>query len=129
MTVKVDRVMALAFPVIVILLCVTYHFVDPSSETHLIQCPWRLLTGTLCPACGSQRALHALVHGHLAEAWSYNYFFIISIPFALAVVLASWYNFGHRLDGLKRIVLHPITLKAYVVLFCVWWIARNLLHI
>ena len=99
--------MALAFPVILILLGAVYYFVDPTSKMHLIQCPWRLLTGTLCPACGSQRALHAVVHGH----W------------------ISWYNFGNRLDGLKRIVFHPIVLRTYVVLFFAWWIVRNLLGI
>ena len=121
--------MALAFPVILILLGAVYYFVDPTSKMHLIQCPWRLLTGTLCPACGSQRALHAVVHGHWIEAWKYNYFFVISIPYALAAVLVSWYNFGNRLDWLKRIVFHPIALKTYVVLFFAWWILRNLLGI
>lgn len=56
-------------------------------------------------------------------------FIFISIPFALGAVLVSWYNFGYRLYGLKRIVFLPATLKAYVVVFFVWWIVRNLLHI
>lgn len=124
---KIDKIMPYALPVILILLGITYYFVNPSLQGHPIQCPWRVLTGTLCPACGSQRALNALVHGHLGQALSYNYFFILSIPYALVVVLVSWYNFGHRLDGLKRIAFHPITLKAYVITFFAWWIARNIL--
>lgn len=121
--------MAYAFPAILILIGLTYYFVNPLVQHFPIQCPWRLLTGTLCPACGTQRALSALVHGHPGQALSYNYFFIFSIPFAMLAVLVSWYNFGYRLDGLKRIVFHPITLKAYVVLFFVWWLGRNLLHL
>ena len=124
---KIDKIMPYALPVILILLGITYYFVNPSLQGHPIQCPWRVLTGTLCPACGSQRALNALVHGHLGQALSYNYFFILSIPYALVVVLVSWYNFGHRLDGLKRIAFHPVTLKAYVIIFLAWWIARNIL--
>lgn len=119
--------MPYALPVILILLGITYYFVNPSLQGHPIQCPWRVLTGTLCPACGSQRALYALLHGNLGQALSYNYFFILSIPYALVVVLVSWYNFGHRLDGLKRIAFHPVTLKAYVIIFLAWWIARNIL--
>ena len=126
---RLDRIMALAFPVIVVLVCVAYYFVEPSSREHLLQCPWRLLTGTLCPACGSQRALHALMHGHVSQALSYNYFFILSIPYALLAVLVSWYNYGHRFDSLKRIVFHPHVLKAYVILFLGWWIVRNLIHL
>ncbi len=124
---KIDKIMPYALPVILILLGITYYFVNPSLQGHPIQCPWRVLTGTLCPACGSQRALYALLHGHLGQALSYNYFFILSIPYALVVVLVSWYNFGHRLDGLKRIAFHPVTLKAYVIIFLAWWIARNIL--
>ena len=126
---KIDRIMPYAFPVILVLLAIIYYFVDPSAYGHPIQCPWRLLTGTLCPSCGSQRALNALVHGHMCQALRYNYFFILSIPYAIIAVMVTWYNFGHRLDGLKRIAFHPITLKAYVIIFIAWWIARNLLHI
>ena len=124
---KVDKIMPYAFPVILLLLGIFFYFVNPLASGHPIQCPWRLLTGTSCPACGSQRALNALVHGNFIQALSYNYFFILSIPYALIAVLVSWYNFGHRLDGLKRIAFHPITLRAYVVLFFSWWIARNVL--
>jgi hypothetical protein len=121
--------MTYAFPVILVLLGIIYYYVNPSLQGHPIQCPWRVLTGTLCPACGFQRALNALVHGNIAQAFSYNYFFILSVPYALAAVLVSWYNIGHRLDGLKRIVFHPVTLKSYVILFIAWWVIRNLLHI
>ena len=124
---RVNRAMAFIFPVVLILLGLFYYFVNPNIQHFPIQCPWRLCTGTLCPACGSQRALHALAHGNIAQALSYNYFFILSIPYALLAVLVSWYNFRHRLDGLKRVVFHPITLKAYVVIFMLWWIVRNLL--
>ena len=126
---KIDKIMPYALPVIVVLLGVTYYFINPSLKGHPIHCPWQLLTGTQCPACGSQRALNALVHGHVLEALRYNYFFILSIPYALIAVLVTWYNFGHRLDGLKRVAFHPITLKAYVIIFIVWWIVRNLLKI
>lgn len=126
---KIDKIMRYAFPCIITLLGVTYYFINPSLKEHPIQCPWHLLTGTLCPACGSQRALHALVHGHWLEALRYNYFFVLSVPYALIAVLVSWYNVGHRFDAIKRIAFHPITLKAYVLLFFAWWIGRNLLHI
>jgi len=126
---KVDKCMTYAFPVILILIGLFYYFANPNSGHFIIQCPWRVCTGTLCPACGFQRALHALLHGDIGLALSYNHFFVLSIPYALAAVLVSWYNFGHRLDGLKRIVFHPAVLKAYVFLFIAWWIARNVLNL
>ena len=126
---KVDKIMPYAFPVILVLLGIIYYFVSPTANGHPVQCPWRLLTGNLCPACGSQRALHALMHGHALEALRYNYFFILSIPYALAAVLVSWYNVNHSLDWLKRLDFHRFVLFAYVGLFFAWWIIRNLLGI
>ena len=126
---RIDKIMSYAFPVILIIIGLFFYFVDPNTHGFPIKCPWRVCTGTLCPACGSQRALYALTHGHVAQALNYNYFFILSIPYALVAVLVTWYNFGNSLDGLKRIAFHPITLKSYVVLFVAWWVIRNLLHI
>ena len=40
-------------------------------------------TGWECPGCGSQRALHALLQGHIMEAWSY----ILLLPPALVLIL------------------------------------------
>lgn len=121
--------MPYAFPIILVALGVFYYFVNPAVQQFPVKCSWRLLTGTSCPACGTQRAINALAHGHVLQALGYNYFFVLSIPYALIAVLVSWYNRGHRLDGLKRLAFHPVTLKAYVILFFAWWIIRNLLHI
>lgn len=44
--------------------------------------PFKLLTGYDCPGCGSQRALHALLHGDI-NAFAYNPLFIIAIPYVI----------------------------------------------
>ena len=43
-------------------------FFDPSKSSLFPPCPFRALTGLLCPGCGSTRALHELVHGRLITA-------------------------------------------------------------
>ncbi len=45
---------------------------DPALTGLLPSCPFRLVTGLLCPLCGTLRAAHALLHGHLAAASHYN---------------------------------------------------------
>ena len=37
-----------------------------------IPCPWRQLTGTLCPLCGGTHVGLALLQGDLAGAWAAN---------------------------------------------------------
>lgn len=119
--------MPYVFPVAIVLLGIIYGNVNPEEANHPLQCPWHLLTGTQCPACGMQRALHAVMHGSFGQAMRYNYFFALSIPYALLAILCSWYNVNHVFDKLKLIVFHRYTLRLYVVLYVSWWILRNIL--
>ena len=122
--------MAILFPVILVVAGTVYYVLDPTqSNGWAPRCPMKMLTGLNCPSCGIQRALHCLLHGDIASALHYNYFLILSIPFALAVIAASWYNFGHRLDRLYTLVCNRYVLIAYVVLYFAWWILRNILGI
>lgn len=121
--------MAYAFPVIVASLLAFYYLVNPHLSSFPIKCVWHELTHTTCPACGTQRALHELAHGHPLAALRHNYFFALSIPYAIAAILSTWYNINGRLDWLRRLVYHRRTLIAYVYAFFAWWIARNILGV
>ena len=73
--------MPYVFPIIVIGVLILYYLVNPMQSSFPIKCPWYLLTGTQCPACGFQRALHTLLNGSPLDALRYNYFFVFSIPY------------------------------------------------
>src|ERR1700682_2774579 len=45
---------------------------DPGTTWWFPSCPFRALTGWLCPFCGSLRALRALVHGAPRLAFALN---------------------------------------------------------
>ncbi len=96
--------------------CVLYAC-DPMETSWMPQCWWRQLTGTDCPSCGSLRAGHALLHGHVAEAMAYNPFLLAGFP-VLGVVTWCEYKSRHHLE--HRVV------TAYVVLYLSWWLLRNL---
>ena len=51
-----------------------------STELHVQLCWIKATTGMPCPACGTTRAVDALMHGHLWEAMLIN-------PFGLPVLL------------------------------------------
>jgi uncharacterized protein DUF2752 len=54
-----------------------------------IPCPWRSLTHTLCPFCGSTTMGAALLHGDIAQAWSANPF-VFTLLAALGVACLCW---------------------------------------
>ncbi len=125
----VDKIMPYVFPVTLIGILILYYLVNPLQSNFPIQCPWHMLTGTQCPACGFQRALYSMLHGNIIDALSYNYFFIFSIPYALLAIVATWYNYHHVFDRLHAFVYHRYTLQTYIVLYFGWWIIRNLYNI
>ena len=100
-------------------------WVNPESVPFMPRCLFHQFTGWDCPACGTQRALHQLLHGHLYEAFAYNPFLLISLPYVGALALCRWFNDGHRFDRLKRLCHHPLTVRVYLVLLVAWWVGRN----
>lgn len=122
---RVRVIWVVALCVAILALLFIYRIFDPSHSYFAPKCPFHLLTGLDCPACGNQRALHSLLQGDLWLAFRYNPFLWISLPYFFAVVYASFWH-SQRAERCARIVLGRKALLSYVVLFFVWWIIRNL---
>lgn len=121
MVIKLSRkakiLMAIAASVCAVAIIVYLWAFDP-TQYPAPQCVFKRLTGYDCPGCGTQRALHALLHGRIAEAWHYNAALLPGIVLAL-------------LFGLRPRKLRPLldsTAASLTVLAAVlaWWLARNL---
>lgn len=52
----------------------------PGQSAWLPPCLFHSLTGLYCTGCGITRALHALIHGDLALAWSMNALAMLALP-------------------------------------------------
>lgn len=102
-----------------------YYYIDPARVGWMPRCPFRWLTGWQCPACGNQRALHALLHARWADAWGYNPFLIVSLPYLIALVAARLLR--SRRPRFYAAVAHPRVVMTYVVLICLWWVVRNVI--
>lgn len=94
-------------------------FVDPHRPGSLFPpCPFKLLTGWDCPACGGLRMTHDLLHGDIPGAVADNVFLLIGLPALIAWVL--W----RRHAG--RPATTPMLLVTLVVAALVWTVARNM---
>ena len=47
-------------------------FLDPTKYAFFPKCAFYVMTGYSCPGCGSSRALYALTHGNVFEAFRLN---------------------------------------------------------
>lgn len=62
---------------------------DPHASGSWGRCPFLLLIGVPCPACGGMRAANDLLHGRLAEAASSNLYAVATAGLAV-VAFAAW---------------------------------------
>jgi hypothetical protein len=92
---------------------------DPHRRDALFPpCPFKLLTGLNCPACGGLRMTHDLLHGNLAAAVVDNIFLLAGIPALIGWIL--W----RRHTGQR-----PVTRATYVIVAAAaiaWTVVRNL---
>src|SRR5690554_8210264 len=50
-------------------------------------------TGFYCPGCGSQRAIHLLLHGDIIGAFRFNPLMVLTIPimvYGVGITVANW---------------------------------------
>ena len=55
---------------------------DPAQHNFYPLCYLRAVTGLNCPGCGAMRAIHQLLHGHIAAAARLNLLLLLSLPFS-----------------------------------------------
>lgn len=105
----------------------TYLFVvNPSSSDYLIHCPFKYLTGLDCPGCGSQRAIHALLHGDFSKAFIFNPLLIFSIPYLAVGILFEWFSFKYRYPKIRNLLFGKNAILIVASIIISFFILRNL---
>lgn len=121
--------------VIATVLLFVYFTVDPASSIFFPKCIFHQLTGLECPGCGSQRAIHQLLHGNIIEAARYNLLLVIAIPYILLWCILSIIECGSKDSNQKTISLSRTLKKRLYTGAAVWivlaviilfWILRNI---
>lgn len=111
--------------IIVILLGIfIYYKLDPSKVLLFPKCPFYLLTGLKCPGCGSQRAIHQLLHFHLGDAFRYNALMVASMPLLVFLFFADM--FKKRWPKLYVFSRSPILSWSILAIVIIWWMFRNI---
>lgn len=98
---------------------------DPASSGIFPPCPLHYLTGLYCPGCGSLRAIHQLLQGHLQGAWAMNPLTCLLLPF-LIYGLTSHALLCARGRGLPRVVMSAASIRALCAVIVLFGILRNL---
>lgn len=120
------RIIIIIVIVVAALMAATIYFnFDPASSGLFPRCIFYSLTGYKCPGCGTQRAIHALLHGEVLTAWHYNAALLVAIP-----VIALYGYAELRRESSPRMYARlnsPVAITTIIVAVMLWWILRNLL--
>lgn len=119
----------LLFTIIILFLLgglVFYYFANPLSNSFIIKCPFKTFTGLDCPGCGSQRAVHELLHGDVLKAFSYNQLFIIALPYAFIGILFEWFSLKHKYPKTRKILFGKTAIYIIAIIIILFFVLRNL---
>lgn len=101
---------------------VLLYSVDPQQSGIYPRCPFRSITGWLCPGCGSLRATHDLLHGRLQEAFGHNALLVSALP----VLGTAWLH--RRWKGRDMSLWNNnLAVWSSIVIIVAWAVVRNML--
>jgi hypothetical protein len=98
-------------------------FCDPVRVPIYPVCVFHRVTGLDCPGCGSLRAMHELLHGHLLTALHFNALFVCSLP------IFAWLGFRfawHEIKNGPAVRVRPFWIWFYVAVWIAFGILRDL---
>lgn len=112
---------------VVIIAGLIYFFFNPADNIFFPKCPLYWLTGLKCPGCGSQRAIHSLLHLDIETAFKYNALLVLSLPIIIILGYAELKRTKHPNLYLK---IHNVKfIWGYFIVTISWWISRNIFKI
>ena len=126
---KTKRVAVYGVAIFVALLLALIYVFNPAYTIWAPKCPFKLLTGWQCGGCGCQRAIHALLHGNIWEAASYNLFLLYAIPYLMVLIAERVVLRGEIQMKVRKVAEHKYVVMFYVISYCVWMVIRNMLNI
>ena len=103
-----------------------YYALDPSQSGFFPRCVFQELTGYTCPGCGTQRAVHALLHGDVAAALRYNAILLIAVPWIVLCLYAE--SQRTRNPRLYDRLNAPLLIWLFLALVLIWWLLLNIFN-
>ena len=98
---------------------------NPATAGFFPPCLFRKFTGYLCPGCGTLRALHQLLTGHVAAAFRLNPLMMLLLPYVgYSGASAGWEMVCGR--TLPRVFIRPAFIWILLIVIVLFWILRNI---
>lgn len=103
-----------------------FYIFNPAQHSFFFPCPFKLITGYHCPGCGSQRAIHQLLHGDVISALRYNPLMVLSLPILIYGLGITAWNFIYETQYRVKLFYNSAFIYGYFGLVVFYWAFRNI---
>ncbi|MDR2065262.1 MAG: DUF2752 domain-containing protein [Prevotellaceae bacterium] len=105
---------------------IAYFSYNPEKTAFFPPCPFYKLTGLKCPGCGSQRAIHSLLHLDVKQAFFYNPALFFAVPLAGLLIYLGHCGGQTRFPKLYRFLSGTKFIMGIFIAIMLYWIGRNI---
>jgi len=114
----------IGFLLVGLILAILYYFINPTFNLFP-KCPFYATTGIYCPGCGSQRALHDLLHLNFKAVIGHNILFLLGVLIVLYQIIISLLSFYFK-KNYNNLLYHKTTPIVILIIVLFFWILRNI---
>lgn len=109
----------------IVLAAIILYYFNPAGSQLYPPSPFRALTGLYCPGCGSLRALHQLLHGHLLAALDLNPLMVLAAPYLIYSFISytSPVILGQKIP---QVYVKTSWIWLFLKVVLVYWVLRNI---
>jgi hypothetical protein len=124
-----NKSIKITISVVVMLLLLTgmviFYVFDPETHAFFPQCMFLMLTGFECPGCGTQRAIHSLLHFDFRKAFSYSALMPFLVPYILIGTYLAFLGGRERFPRLENILFGKWAAVIAVSCIVTYGVLRN----
>ncbi|MFT3993445.1 MAG: DUF2752 domain-containing protein [Dysgonomonas sp.] len=122
------RTTKLTASIIILLIGIAIYFIfSPEDSKYFPQCPFHYFTGLDCPGCGSQRAIHSLLHLEIKKAFLYNPLLVVAIPYIIMGIYMEYFGGKEKYPTIRKRLMGRNAIFIIFFIIVIFWIVRNII--
>lgn len=125
MLIRIPRTVYLLIAIIAV--GIVYYTFNPYGYSFP-RCPVNSLLHIKCPSCGSQRAIHFLLHGQVYDAMKENVLSVLVLPYVLLAWYARQQQKPGRLVAFGKWLYSRTAIHILLTIIAVFTLYRNIVH-
>ncbi len=122
-----DKIIKIVTILGVVFVGVLLFLFNPQEIAIFPKCPFLEITGWQCAGCGSQRAIHKLLHLNFKAAWSYNQLLVLSIPYLMLLGIFPLLPITSQTIKWRKTLFGTRTMVVIIMIIIAYTFARNII--